>query len=92
MILLSLTGCGKKENNPTPQEPDTPVIPSEPIVHSCVFDGAWVYDSENHWKECECGEKSSLEEHMLELESMTDSDVPQLSYVCFCGYNIFSIR
>ena len=94
LLILSLVGCGKKDTEPTPQEPDTPVVPGEPTKpeakptpHSCVFDSDWKYDEVNHWKECQCGEKTPLEEHILELDSVTDSDVPELSYVCVCGYS-----
>ena len=26
------------------------------ILHTCDFTGEWKYDTEKHWKECECGE------------------------------------
>ncbi len=32
-------------------------------LHTCDFSGEWKYDSENHWKECTCGEKEQIASH-----------------------------
>lgn len=31
--------------------------------HKCVFGEEWKYDKNGHWHECECGEKSEVEDH-----------------------------
>ena len=43
-------------------------------LHACDFSGEWVYDENNHYKECSCGELDGLGAH-----EFTDGE-------CLCGY------
>lgn len=44
-------------------------------LHTCDFSGEWVYDENNHYKECSCGELDEYGAHEL-----TDGE-------CLCGYS-----
>ncbi len=48
-----------------PSESKSPESVSETTSHTHVFDGEWKSDGSYHWRECECGEKSEKEAHVL---------------------------
>ena len=53
---------------------------SEPIhEHEYVIEN---HDNENHWKECECGEKSEVEPHSFEEWISDGEDVSQTCSIC----------
>ncbi len=55
---------------------------SEPVhEHEYVIEK---YDETNHWKECECGEKSGVAKHVLSAWSV--SEAGEATRKCDCGY------
>ena len=51
-----------------------------PAEHIHEFKDTWSSDAVNHWKECECGEKAEVAEHVPGLDA-TEND-PQICTVC----------
>lgn len=49
-------------------------------VHEHEFGEAWITDEENHWKECECGEKA--EEAAHSWDKGTKNEDSTVTYVC----------
>lgn len=62
--------------------------------HTHSFSAAWKSDSENHWKECECGEKSEIAPHSfiwITDQPATDSSVEVKHEECeICSYKRIS--
>lgn len=70
--LFLITGCGEK---PEPN-PD----------HQHVFGDAWVFDSTNHWHECECGERKDSSPHTFSDD--WKKDALKHWHECECGNKI----
>ena len=51
-----------------------------PAEHIHEFKDTWLSDAVNHWKECECGEKAEVAEHVPGLDA-TEND-PQVCTIC----------
>ena len=73
-MLLSMTAmlsaCG---NDPQPTDPPATNPPTTTHTHS--FGTEWKSNTDNHWNECSCGEKSNSAAH-------TDADVNGKCDVC----------
>ena len=41
------------------------------VNHVCAYDDAWKSDADNHWHECECGEKSGVAAHTVASWTIT---------------------
>lgn len=74
-------------------DPDTPedaaqiciecgyeMVPAQ--VHTHDFGEQWLSDEENHWQECECGEKNGTASHAWEVGTQNDDTLTYLCEVC----------
>lgn len=52
----------------------------ETTEHAHEFSEEWTWDDENHWRECECGEK--LEDAPHNWEKGTENEDGTITYVC----------
>ncbi len=76
------TYCGLKRSENT-------VIES----HTHIFGKEWVYNSQNHWHECRCGEKNAVAPHISDggktIAAPTQTSSGYHVYACtVCGYEI----
>ena len=59
--------------------------------HTHTFGSKWKSDKNNHWKECECGQKSNIEAHKFNsgtvTKSATATETGIKTFTCtVCGY------
>lgn len=57
-------------SEPKPSEPQDPAVPSEP-THTCIPDGQWLSDKDNHWHLCSCGSTLDLAPHTMQNKICT---------------------
>lgn len=74
--------CGK--------ELGTETIPALGEDHEHIYEDEWVYDSDNHWKECICGEAGEKDEHVWDegtviKEATANADGTMLYECTICG-------
>ena len=64
-------------------DPTTRCICGEFVQNTHIYNNV-NYDADYHWEECECGNKQSIEQHVLSYSNI-QSETHTLS--CFCGYS-----
>ena len=69
LALSSLAAC----TEPTPSSGNKPNSNSTP-VHEHSYATEWSHDENNHWKECECGDKSENAAHAYAAEWLHDAE------------------
>ncbi len=75
--VVSINGCAIRKGSKVVSS-DHAVVPTLHIdlssdlwsmedekEHTHSFSGTWKADSDNHWKECECGEKTEISRHIF---------------------------
>ena len=69
---------------PVPTATPKPTAAPTPIPHVCEF-GDWVWDTSEHWKECECGAVDEKDKHAMTAGEPDDTGLTK--YTCsVCGY------
>ena len=62
----------------------------EAVGHTHNYGSEWKKDSENHWHECECGDKKDVSAHKYDngvvKEEATEDKEGLKVYSCVCGY------
>lgn len=83
-MSITNSGEGTVSVNGLPVAKDATVI-----IHK--FNDTWVTDANQHWHECECGEKSGIENHNFTEEITTAPTCTQnglVTYTCtVCGFS-----
>ena len=58
------------------------------IPHEHEFSEGWIYDENNHWHECRCGEKKELAAHTFtEWEESAAAANMEIRHCTVCGYS-----
>ena len=95
LSMFIFAACKEKKNDSSPSDTQTSSIQSSSIASSSEEEDSSssaepqhihgflpVYDGENHWRECDCGEKTDIAAHTLAVKYDTDGHWRE----CACGY------
>ncbi len=83
------TKCGcyyVDESGATATTPNEQALP----LATHVYDSAWKYNSNTHWKECDCGDRGEATAHVHELNASTSptcTESGKNTYACVCGHS-----
>ena len=80
------TGDDPSEDPSTSEDPSVPTGDQPEDPHECVGTGDWIYDDDNHWKLCECGEKADFAAHIPgeEVEEQERTEEQAGIYATYC--------
>ena len=84
--------CTKCGNHYADESGVTLTTPSEQALPLAahVYDSAWKFISDTHWKECDCGDKGEATAHVHELNASTSptcTESGENAYACVCGHS-----
>ena len=82
------TKCGNHYTDVTGTTSTTPNEQTLPLA-THVYDSAWKYNSDSHWKECACGDKDVAIGHSHKQTTSTPptcTEAGEDAYACECGH------